>query len=95
MAVLTDPVLRNPVYGALTGPHASFAEIRGNARRYPDAFAPFLALPDDPTEEDWANAAELIGPGTKVALARPDLPIPDSFKLDRQFDGDQPYGEAP
>ncbi|WP_410788315.1 GNAT family N-acetyltransferase [Kribbella sp. C-35] len=78
--------LRNPVYAALTGPHASFAEVRGNARRYPSAVAPFLALPDVPTEQDWADAAELVGPGTVVALMRPEFPVPDSFKLDRRFD---------
>ena len=46
--------LQNPVYAALTGPHAHLAEIRGNARRYPSAVAPFLALPDRPTEHtNW------------------------------------------
>ncbi|MFG1812305.1 GNAT family N-acetyltransferase [Kribbella sp. NPDC049174] len=78
--------LQNPVHAALTGPHSTFAEIRGNARCYPKAVAPFLALPDDPTAEDWADAAELLGVGTKAALMRPDLPVPDTFKLDRQFD---------
>jgi ribosomal protein S18 acetylase RimI-like enzyme len=78
--------LRNPVYAALTGPHASFAEVRGNARRYPSAIAPFLALPDEPTDQDWSDAAELAGPGTVVALMRPEFPLPDSFKLDRVID---------
>jgi ribosomal protein S18 acetylase RimI-like enzyme len=76
----------NPVYAALTGPHAIFAETRGNARRYPTAVAPFLGLPDEPTDQDWAGAAVLLGPGTTAALMRPDLPVPESFKLDRQFD---------
>jgi ribosomal protein S18 acetylase RimI-like enzyme len=79
-------VLTNPVYAALTGPHATFAETRGNARCYPAAVAPFLGLPDEPSGRDWADAAELLGAGTTAALIRPDLPIPDSFKLDRQFD---------
>jgi ribosomal protein S18 acetylase RimI-like enzyme len=78
--------LRNPVYAALTGPHATFAESRGNAHCYPKAVAPFLALPDNPTAQDWSDAAEVLGVGTTVALMRPDLPIPDTFKLDRQFD---------
>jgi ribosomal protein S18 acetylase RimI-like enzyme len=78
--------LQNPVYAALTGPHATFAESRGNARCYPKAVAPFLALPDDPTAQDWSDAADLLGAGTTAALMRPDLPIPDTFKLDRQFD---------
>ncbi len=78
--------LRNPVYAALTGPHSTFAEARGNSHCYPKAVAPFLALPDDPTAEDWSDAAELLGVGTTAALVRPDLPIPATFKVDRQFD---------
>ncbi|WP_432890958.1 GNAT family N-acetyltransferase [Kribbella sp. CA-245084] len=78
--------LQNPVYAALTGPHSHLAEIRGNARRYPSAVAPFLALPDEPTEQDWSDAAALLGPGTTGALMRPDFPVPASLKLDRQFD---------
>jgi ribosomal protein S18 acetylase RimI-like enzyme len=78
--------LRNPVYAALTGPHAHLAEVRGNARRYPSAVAPFLALPEDPTAEDWIDAATLLGPGTTGALMRPEFAVPESFKLDRQFD---------
>jgi ribosomal protein S18 acetylase RimI-like enzyme len=78
--------LQNPVYAALTGPHAEFAEIRGNARRYPTAMAPFLALPDEPTDEDWADAAQLLGSGGGAALIRPEFTVPDSFKLDRHID---------
>jgi ribosomal protein S18 acetylase RimI-like enzyme len=78
--------LLNPVYAALTGPHTTFAETRGNARRYPTAVAPFLGVPDNPTDQDWADAAALLGPGTTAALMRPDFPLPGSFKLDRQFD---------
>jgi ribosomal protein S18 acetylase RimI-like enzyme len=78
--------LRNPAYAALTGPHAHLAETCSNARSYPKAIAPFLGLPDEPTEQDWADAAALLGPGTTAALMRPELPVPDTFKLDRQFD---------
>lgn len=78
--------LRNPVYAALTGPHADFAEVRGNARRYPPALAPFLGLPDEPTDQDWADAAQLLGPGTTAALMRPEFTVPDTFKLDRHID---------
>ncbi|NUR95585.1 MAG: GNAT family N-acetyltransferase [Kribbellaceae bacterium] len=78
--------LQNPVYEALTGPHASFAEIRGNVRRYPTDVAPFLALPDEPTEQDWADAAVLVGSGRTAALMRPALPLPDSFKIEVEID---------
>ena len=76
---------RNPVYAALTGLHSQLAEIRGNARRYPSAVAPFLALPDEPTEQDWADAAALLGPGTTGALMRPSVPIPDDLKVDLEI----------
>ncbi|TDW23839.1 GNAT family N-acetyltransferase [Kribbella kalugense] len=78
--------LQNPVYAALNGPHAEFAEIRGNARRFPTAMAPFLGMPDEPTAQDWADAAQLLGPGGGAALIRPEFTIPDSFKLDRHID---------
>jgi ribosomal protein S18 acetylase RimI-like enzyme len=78
-------VLTNPAYYALTGPHARLAENRGRARRYPTDVAPFLGLPDEPVEQDWADAAELLGAGHSAALMRPELPLPDSFKLDKQF----------
>jgi hypothetical protein len=78
--------LRNPVHAALTGLHSSFAEIRGNARRYPTAVAPFLALPEEPTEQDWADAAVLVGSGKTAALMRPALPVPDSFKIEVEID---------
>ncbi|MEV0791834.1 GNAT family N-acetyltransferase [Kribbella sp. NPDC050459] len=78
--------LRNPVHAALSGPHASFAEIRGDARRYPTAVAPFLALPDEPTEQDWADAAVLVGSGKSAALMRSALPVPDSFKIEAEID---------
>ncbi|WP_405057349.1 GNAT family N-acetyltransferase [Kribbella sp. NBC_01505] len=78
--------LRNPTYDALTGPHASFAESRGNAYRYQPEVAPFLALPDNPTEQDWADLAALVGPGSGGAMMGPDQPMPESFKLEVQFD---------
>jgi ribosomal protein S18 acetylase RimI-like enzyme len=79
-------VLKNPVYYALAGAHSGLAEVQGRARRYPAQVAPFLALPDDPTAQDWDDAAELVGVGHTGALMRPDLPIPENFKLVQQFD---------
>jgi ribosomal protein S18 acetylase RimI-like enzyme len=80
------PVLTNPVYHALAGAHEDLAEAKGRARRYPSEVAPFLGLPDDPAEQDWADAAVLLGVGHTGALMRPELPIPDTFKVDRVFD---------
>jgi ribosomal protein S18 acetylase RimI-like enzyme len=78
-------VLTNPAYYALSGPHAQLAEVRGRALRYQPEVAPFLGLPDELTEQDWADAAVLLGAGHTAALMRPDLPLPESFKVDRKF----------
>jgi ribosomal protein S18 acetylase RimI-like enzyme len=60
--------LDNPAYASLTGPHAHFAVRRGNAVRYPADVSPFMALPDSPDAQDWADLAELVGPGAVVTL---------------------------
>ncbi|WP_238157962.1 GNAT family N-acetyltransferase [Kribbella voronezhensis] len=79
-------VLKNPMYYALTGTHSGLAETQGRACRYPAQVAPFLGLPDEPTEQDWADAASLLGVGHSAALMRPELPLPENFKLVQQFD---------
>ena len=60
--------LDNPVRSSLTGPHARFAERRGNVLRYPVDVSPFLALPDERAEADWADGAGLVGPGGGLLL---------------------------
>jgi ribosomal protein S18 acetylase RimI-like enzyme len=61
--------LDNPVRSSLCGPHAHFAERRGDVLRYPADVSPFVALPDRPRAADWADLAALAGPGAMVALA--------------------------
>jgi GNAT superfamily N-acetyltransferase len=73
--------LDNPFYGSLTGPHAHFAERRGNVLRYPVDVAPFLALPDILSVQDWADAAALAGPGGLVALAGDAISPPDGWEI--------------
>jgi ribosomal protein S18 acetylase RimI-like enzyme len=79
--------LDNPVYAALTGPHARFAEACGRAVRYAADIAPFMALPAEPTAEDWADAARLVGQGGFVAVtalqAGPDAP--EGWTVVREF----------
>ncbi|GAA1598174.1 GNAT family N-acetyltransferase [Kribbella sancticallisti] len=79
-------VLTNPAYYALSAAHAGLAETRGRVRLYPQEVGPFLGLPDDVTDQDWADAAAMLDAGQSVALMRPDLPIPDTFTVDRRFD---------
>ena len=73
--------LDNPVRSSLAGPHARFAERRGNVLRYPADVSPFLALPDQPDADDWADVAALAGPGGLVALAGVRAPAPDGWKV--------------
>ena len=66
-----DPthVLDDPARAALLGPHAHLAERRGRVLRYPVDVCPFLAFPDDPSDADWRDLAELAGPGEVTGLA--------------------------
>ncbi len=78
-------VLTNPTYYALSGPQLELAEVRGRVLRYQPEVAPFLGLPDEPTEQDWADATELLGDGHVAAMMRPDPSLPASIKLVQQF----------
>ncbi|WP_051759132.1 GNAT family N-acetyltransferase [Herbidospora cretacea] len=48
-------VLANPVWAALTGPHAHLAVVSGRTRRYPLDVSPFAAVPDAFGPGDWAD----------------------------------------
>ncbi|HEV2638239.1 MAG TPA: SDR family NAD(P)-dependent oxidoreductase [Actinocrinis sp.] len=74
--------LDNPVRASLLGPHARFALSAGQALRYPAEVSPFAALPDWPGEDDWRDAAELLGPGGVLVLAaRTDLAAPAGWEV--------------
>lgn len=60
--------LDNAVWRALTGPHAHLAQTVGQAVRYPVDVSPFVAVPDRPDENMWADLAALVGPGSVLAL---------------------------
>jgi len=64
-------ILDNPAFAALNGPHSGFAERVGAAVRYPTDVSPFTAIPSDPTADDWADLATLVGPGGVVAFGSP------------------------
>ncbi|MDI3409190.1 GNAT family N-acetyltransferase [Streptomyces cavernicola] len=61
--------LDRPTRAALTGPQAGIAERRGRVLRFPADVSPWLALPDEPNGQDWADLAELVGAGGEFALA--------------------------
>jgi hypothetical protein len=73
--------LDNPVYSALTGPHAHFAQRRGNALRYPVDMSTFMALPDTPDDAGWREMAMLAGPGASVTLTGLTIEPPAGWKI--------------
>jgi ribosomal protein S18 acetylase RimI-like enzyme len=81
--------LDNPTWASLTGPHAHFAERRGRVRRYPEDVAPFLALPDDPGEQDWLDVAGLAGPGATVVIAAATARPPSGWEVLDEISGVQ------
>ena len=85
--------LDNPVYAALCGDHARFAQIRGRARRYPADIAPFFAVPSQPSANDWQDAAALVETGTYAAVLRDGAEGPPGWSAVRTFDVVQMIGE--
>ncbi|MGI5452156.1 GNAT family N-acetyltransferase [Streptomyces sp. CA-249302] len=82
-------ILDNPALASLTGPHAHFAERRGRVLRYPVDVSPWLALPDEPDAEDWADLAGLWGPGAEVPLPGFRGEVPDGWEVTLRLDGVQ------
>ncbi|MFW0793228.1 GNAT family N-acetyltransferase [Gordonia sp. CPCC 205515] len=81
--------LDNPAYAALIGPHAEFVERRGAAVRYAPDVCPMAALPDDPSECDWADAAALAGPGSSLFLPVVDVTAPSTWGVVMSMPGVQ------
>jgi len=88
-----EALLDNPVYAALSGAHARFAQVRGRVRRYPVDVAPFVALPAQPSAQDWQDAAGLFVPGTYAAVLHDRAEIPQGWKVIEAFDAVQMIGE--
>lgn len=82
-------VLDNPALASLTGPHAHFAERRGRVLRYPLDVSPWLAMPDVPDADDWADLAALAGPGTEVPLSGYAGEVPDGWEVTFRSEGVQ------
>jgi ribosomal protein S18 acetylase RimI-like enzyme len=93
MSSTDDARLDNPVHAALSGAQARFAQVCGHARRYPADVAPFLALPSEPSREDWLDGADLVPPGTSAAIVHTGLDVPETWKTLREFEVVQMLGE--
>jgi ribosomal protein S18 acetylase RimI-like enzyme len=93
MLLTDDPRLDNPVHAALSGPQARFAQVSGQALRYLADVAPFLALPSEPSRQDWLDAADLVPPGTSAALVHTGVDAPETWKTLHEFEVVQMLGE--
>jgi ribosomal protein S18 acetylase RimI-like enzyme len=86
--------LDNPVWSALTGPHARFAQRVGEVIRYAPEVSVFLGVGPDAEDERWAQVAELVGPGGIFSITEPTLTPPPGFTVLREFPGVQLVDEG-
>ncbi|MER7923226.1 GNAT family N-acetyltransferase [Streptomyces sp. NPDC096057] len=89
MSAAERHILDNPARAALAGPHAHFAERRGRILRYPVDVTPWIALPDEPDADDWADVVALSGPGTDIPLLGFRGRVPDCWEVTFDIDGVQ------
>ena len=83
-------VLANPVWAALTGPHAHLAERHGDAIRYEQDHCQFHALAGP---HAWADLATLAGPGARVFMSGPFLDLPPGWTPEHLIPGIQLAGD--
>jgi ribosomal protein S18 acetylase RimI-like enzyme len=93
MSSTEEARLDNPVYAALSGAHARFAQACGHALRYPADVAPFFALPLEPSREDWRDAIEVVPPGTYAAIVHAGTDMPETWNLLQEYEVVQMTGE--
>jgi GNAT superfamily N-acetyltransferase len=85
--------LDNPALASLLGPHAHLAVRRGRVLRYPADVSPFIALPNDPDDDTWRDAAALLGPGALLPVAGLTVPPPPGWEVVGGIPGVQMVGE--
>jgi GNAT superfamily N-acetyltransferase len=91
MTIYADHELDNPVLHSLTGRHSGIALRDGRAARFDPDVGPFMAVPDDASDEDWRGLARLT-PGVPGLLFRPAADIPAGWKVLHQIEGVQMVG---
>lgn len=87
-------ILDNAAWASLTGPHRHFAEVHGQAARYPVDVSPFAAVSPDHDGGVWDDLAALVGPGGVVALAGRIDTAPAGWELVGRGEGVQMVGAA-
>ena len=89
-----EQILDHAVWASLTGAHAALAERVGGAARFPADVSPFGAIEPGRGPEGWADLADLLGPGGRVALFGEDTTAPDSWTVIAQGQGVQMVDEG-
>jgi ribosomal protein S18 acetylase RimI-like enzyme len=84
-------VLENPVWAALSGPQACFAEASGDAARFLPDIAPFCAVADLDDPAGWADLAKLTG---QALLTGPSITAPPGWEPVRTVAGMQMAGHG-
>ncbi len=91
---ITEQVLDNPVWAALSDAHRGLAERHGRAARYHHEVSPFHAVADADDPTAWADLATLAGPGATVWMAGGTGRPPAGWTVDQQIDGVQLVDDA-
>lgn len=86
-------VLDDPARASLLGAHARFAESVGAVLRYHPDVSPFASLPPDPGEQDWLDAAELLGPEGVLPTGGTEPTPPPGWERVLRIPGVQMTGE--
>jgi len=86
-------VLDDPARASLLGAHARFAESVGAVLRYHPDVAIFVCLPPDPGEQDWRDAAKLLGPGGRLVTGGTEPAPPPGWEPVMRISGVQMVAE--
>jgi ribosomal protein S18 acetylase RimI-like enzyme len=85
--------LDDPARASLLGPHARFAESVGAVLRYDPDVSVFVSLPPDPGEQDWQDAAKLLGPGGRLVVGGATATPPPDWERVMEIPGVQMVAE--
>jgi ribosomal protein S18 acetylase RimI-like enzyme len=77
---ISEHILDNPVWAALSGPHSGFSEVFGRARRYPSAISRFAGIDEIDDPQSWRDLATLLAPEGVGVLIRRVLRYPEGWK---------------
>ena len=88
-------LLDNPVWAALSGPHAVHGQRYGRSARYEPDISPFCAIDDPADPLAWADLRVLTGPGGRALLAGAmGLSAPAGWSDERRVPGVQLVGSG-